>query len=243
MSTPGAGPAAEHDRHSIGEVLSLLQDEFPDITISKIRFLETQGLIEPERTPSGYRKFSAEDVQRLRWILRQQREKFLPLKVIKGRLEASGPDGTPSAVALAPDPDEGEDLLDSGVSSVSMTAEEHAAASGLTDAEVDELARFGLLAGRNVGGSVLFDEEALVVARLAADFGRHGVEPRHLRMYVNAAEREAGFFEQIVMPIVKQRDPAARRRAGDTLSELTRLGQGLRAALLRRTLRTYLGRS
>ena len=197
MTSSGSGSTAEHQRHSIGEVLSLLQDEFPDITISKIRFLETQGLIEPDRTPSGYRKFSPEDVRRLRWILRQQREKFLPLKIIKGRLEASGPDGAPAPAALAVDPGADDNLLDSALSSVSLTAEELADASGLTDSEIDDLERFGLLSGRNVGGSVLFDEEALVVARLAADFARHGVEPRHLRMYVNATEREAGFFEQL----------------------------------------------
>jgi DNA-binding transcriptional MerR regulator len=285
---------------SIGEVLSLLRDEFPDVTISKIRFLESQGLLDPERTPSGYRKFYAADVERLRWILRQQRENFLPLKVIKGRLAepvaaevTSGPpasvgtgdgesvarrreltpppetDGdalvttltthapppappapappAPAAAAAtplassaaAPADTNGSDLLTAGTSSVNMTFEELCAAVELSAERVRELEKFGLVAGRSVAGGVYYDEEAFVVAKLAAGFHRFGVEARHLRIYKNAAEREAGFFEQVVMPLMKQRNPSARRQALDTLSELARLGQGLRGAMLRQALRDY----
>jgi DNA-binding transcriptional MerR regulator len=269
---------------SIGEVLSLLQAEFPDITISKIRFLESQGLIDPERTPSGYRKFYEADITRLRWILQQQRENFLPLKVIKERLEAgeldeigdgaggaatgspaSGP-SLPAELALAPsaeplpappapDPDAGRGAaraardavrtapLDAGSASVALSRDELADAAGITPADVADLERFGLLSGRTIGPTVLYDEAALGVARLAAGFLRHGVEGRHLRMYKVAAEREASFFQQVVMPLLKQRHPGARQQAVETLGELAELGEGLRAAMLHHALRDYLGAS
>jgi len=258
---------------SIGEVLALLKEEFPDVTISKIRFLESQGLLDPERTPSGYRKFYETDVERLRWILRQQREHFLPLKVIKGRLRGGvegsedeadlapagaevtspAPDMSPAsasetgaapvipvrsvlAIPATPDPAP----LDISQSGVSMNLAELAAASGLEDDDLRELERYGLLSGRKAASSVYYDEEALLVAQLAAGFMKYGVEARHLRMYRTAAEREAGFLEQVVMPMLKQRNPQARRQAADALSDLTRLGQGLRAAMLRQALRKYI---
>ena len=287
---------------SIGEVLSLLREEFPDVTISKIRFLESQGLLDPERTPSGYRKFYDNDVDRLRWILRQQRENFLPLKVIKGRLrDATGEpidddgidqlplDGEPtysapagpaaapmaSAAPSAPNPPAtaarasnpslgmpsrgdgagltGADVaaafgagpntdppLVQGRTGASMTLAELSNATGLEDDELRELERFGLLAPRKVGSNAYYDEDALLVANLAAGFMRFGVEARHLRMYKVAAEREGTFFEQVVMPMLKQRNPQARRQATDTLVELSRLGQSLRGAMLRLALRQYL---
>jgi len=266
---------------SIGEVLALLRPEFSDLTISKIRFLESQGLLDPERTPSGYRKFYEPDVERLRWILRQQREQYLPLKVIKGRLgvdedepgHVSEPpvavadepgdgrdrargDGEAAAPAPAPAPQmmptrppapvpspvaDAVNPLQVVHTGVSMTLEELSTACGLSPAELGELERYGLLAGRPVGGTVYFDEEALIVANLAAGFMRFGVEARHLRMYKTAAEREAGFFEQLVMPMLKQRNPRARRQAVDTLVELGKLGQGLRAAMLRMALKDHTG--
>jgi DNA-binding transcriptional MerR regulator len=251
---------------SIGEVLALLRPEFADLTISKIRFLESQGLLDPERTPSGYRKFYEPDVERLRWILRQQREQYLPLKVIKGRLGVEGgEDEDGGAVAVAEDePHAGEPSVPQMTphrpaapipspvadavnplqvvhTGVSMTLEELSTACGLSAAQIGELERYGLLAGRPVGGTVYFDEEALIVANLAAGFMRFGVEARHLRMYKTAAEREAGFFEQLVMPMLKQRNPRARRQAVDTLVELGKLGQGMRAAMLRAALKDHTG--
>jgi DNA-binding transcriptional MerR regulator len=238
---------------SIGEVLELLKEEFQDITISKIRFLESQGLLDPERTPSGYRKFYEPDVARLRWILEQQRDHFLPLKVIKDRLLAgSDPasESEPVAEPKAPAPLEQDPIvpprrhtadspLVAGLSAVSLTISELAHATGFEVSDIQELERYGLLAGRPVAGQVYYDEEALVVARLAAGFARHGVEPRHLRMYKTAAERESGFYEQVVLPLVKQRNPTARRHAVETLEELSQLGEGLRAAFLRAALREY----
>ena len=261
---------------SIGEVLGLLKDEFPDITISKIRFLESQGLLDPERTPSGYRKFYDGDVDRLRWILRQQREHYLPLKVIKGKLGSDGADGSDD-----PDPGEGaapaaagereparrlepdtsllvdpspaplqvrlpdppaldlESLKSSGGGST-YTLEELIEATGLGADDVRDLERFGILVGRKAPGGLFYDDDAVEVGKLAAGFLQFGVEARHLRTYKTAAEREAGFFEQLVTPMLKQRNPKARRQAVDTLTELSRLGQGLRVAMLRQVLKDYL---
>ena len=233
---------------SIGEVLTLLKDEFPDVTISKIRFLESQGLLDPERTPSGYRKFYDNDVARLRWILRQQREHFLPLKVIKGRLigesetdggadEVTG--GTPTAAAPTASTADPEPLAPPR-SGTSLTLQELAASCGLEPGDLKDLERFGLISGRTVGGTAYYEDDALAAAHVAAGFMKFGVEARHLRMYKTAAERDAGFFEQVVMPMLKQRNPEARRQASETLAELARLGQQLRSAMLRNALRDYL---
>jgi DNA-binding transcriptional MerR regulator len=409
---------------SIGDVLTLLRQEFPDITISKIRFLESQGLVNPERTPSGYRKFYEHDVERLRWVLRQQREHFLPLKVIKDRLEdgsamaeaaapaahtapsATGgnhheaadgarvedpvlvghrvgaetegrttpavhsagegplarlgdgpilpgiggagdggtegapvdpapaggrsvarasrpaatshrrgadrpallelvdePTGSTPPVTAAPTPPSGDSApvvaasaepatgsaspgtsasgsaarrtrptaasrTDSGQTpraakgaakssassppppdtpitpaaappgsgGTNLSAEELATASGLDVTVLRELQEYGLLVATTVAGVEHFDGEALAVATAAAGFTRYGIEPRHLRLYKNAAEREAGFVEQVVLPLVRQRNPEARTRAHETAEELTQLGQQLRGSLLRTAL-------
>jgi len=256
---------------SIGEVLALLKEEFADITISKIRFLESQGLVEPERTASGYRKFYEPDVERLRWILRQQRENFLPLKVIKGRLagevvgdadrfgeEAAAGSASPVAVVTEGEKPASEaavakastrtlpvplptavsaSLRSAGPSGVNLTMGELSSATGLTADRLSELERYGFIAGRPVAGTVYYDEESLVVANLAAAFGRYGIEARHLRIYKNAAEREAGVLEQIVTPLLKQRNPAARQQAVETLDDLCQLGQRLRAAMLRQAVK------
>jgi DNA-binding transcriptional MerR regulator len=494
---PEEGAVSGRSYLSIGDVLTLLRQEFPDVTISKIRFLESQGLVNPERTPSGYRKFYEHDVERLRWVLRQQREHFLPLKVIKDRLDdgnggvtaveessrvredsersnpAGGPvpvavpivadpgkvDGdtrrqseqvlvgqrasalsasagndaprstvgdqrpirsdrppatgvdpgspmrsvrpieespaqggsvppypagvrppqvstvgsvapdmssqSPSARPLTPQPMNprppsgtrrpGPDVAAMGppgveapgqpghgsagsgtgqpfrgsagdaaeppstdpspptpapapvaaptvapapapvaaptvtpapaparapvpavatpsvvsasgpsvssaarppsvpssraseppssvdISGASLTLDELAAASGLAVDVLVQLREYGLLSPSQVGGAEYYNEEALAVAQIAAGFSRFGVEPRHLRLYKNAAEREGAFIEQIVLPLVRQRNPEARARANDTSNELARLGNGLRNSLLRKALRDLLG--
>jgi hypothetical protein len=124
---------------------------------------------------------------------------------------------------------------------VSLTVEEVAEGSGLEVAAVEQLESYGLLCGRVVGGVAYYDEDSLTVARLAAGLARYGVEARHLRLHKHSAEREAGFIEQIVLPLLKQRNPEARQRAHDAVAELTLLGQGLREVLLRSTLRDQLG--
>ena len=405
---------------SIGDVLTLLRQEFPDVTISKIRFLESQGLVNPERTPSGYRKFYEHDVERLRWVLRQQREHFLPLKVIKDRLDEDGSGATPvdvgaqlhdmptvhraapvvsvvevpspadaagdlavlvgsgttdgettpgsnsemsgmeiaarhrvparaivgtpatsasGSIAPAPmatvapvaplerahraslatqsvplaarpddakaangagsriaidsptghadpveppgpaeppapkppknisrksaaspaspatssgfrpapdagdgDPPAGKGVAASaaGLSGASLSLDDLCSASGLSADAIVQLQDYSLLSATVAAGVEFFDEEALAVANLAAKFAAFGIEARHLRLYKNAADREAGFIEQIVIPLVRQRNPEARARATRTAEDLSNLGQQLKASLLRTALRDIL---
>jgi len=381
--------APSGDHQSIGEVLALLKEDFPDVTISKIRFLESQGLIHPERTASGYRKFYDADIEQLRWILRQQRDNFLPLKVIKKMLEegtdrldpgtspqptlwtqsaeggAEGDDdqtsdppppprttssnpaethgseaaapGSESAAASSrrhptaverrpgtvgavgavgaagagrsdgpnttkstadaeakadmdtkatsgsdtsstPEPATGatsapakprhETPADvvaalqeapkaggrrstaagrssraraSAGTSTDLTADELQAETGIGPELVAGLAQYGLIESWNRGGEEVYGSEALEVARLAVRYAELGVEPRHLRMYKVSAEREAGFVEQLAVPFLKQRNPAARTQAVDLAGELTQMGADLHAALLRRELGSELG--
>lgn len=377
---------------SIGEALDALKVEFPDVTISKIRFLEGQGLVEPERTPSGYRKFTSVDVERLRWVLRQQQESYIPLKVIRERLaeaEERGvvpktmpkETGTPEVVPaegfgvsrssslglgrrsplddLAVDGLDGLDDLDdlgefddggerddeapfdpnrglSGSAShgeespeslgefrhpaararsaglrpeairaaptverttatrttspagnlepaivvppaprpaaaegssprtrdaveapsaamlgsanpmlgpsggAALTFAELASASGLSLDDLRLIEEFGLIIGRQKFDGKYYDDDALLVARTVVAFRAFGIEPRHLRMYKSAAEREAAFFAQALSPILHRRGAEARARAIDTMNELRRLGEQLRDAALRNALRDVL---
>lgn len=250
------GERAE-DRHvSIGDVLDRLRDEFPDVTVSKIRFLESQGLIDPERTPSGYRKFYDADIERLRWVLRQQKEHFLPLKVIKERLDeidrrgglaaAGATDASEPGAAGGRDGDGGASTASHGsvvpipleMSGMSLTRGELAHAAGLTDEQLAELEAYGLVrpvvSGRE---RVLFDEDALDIAKVARDFLRQGVEARHLRMYRAFAEREADLFGQLLLPYRNRRNPEATAEAARRAAELADLGRRLRTALLRAALR------
>jgi DNA-binding transcriptional MerR regulator len=385
---------------AIGDVLALLREEFPDVTISKIRFLESRGLLVPERTPSGYRKFYEPDVDRLRWILRQQREHFLPLKVIKGRLEngmsdpaaptpalfemgdppperepepalvgapvaqvstegaggtitalgpigvvASPSNGTPAAgivgspageetgsyaaeasgaSATSSTPSEtateGEHRPSAGhgppdaaaitakaakaatepparrqrrhsaaaetssgsppvaaegapggetgnpegnvpeakprsrsttrstaglpgasASGASLTVSELASASGLDVAGIDELENFGLIAGRLVAGVSCYDEEAVLVAKIAAGFAPYGIEARHLRIFKHAADRQTDLYAQVITPLLRQRNPEAHARAVTGLAELSELGEALMRCFSQATLRELTG--
>ncbi len=225
---------------SIGQVLDLLKHEFADISISKIRFLESQGLIDPERNQSGYRKFTDADISRLRWILEQQRDHFLPLKVIKERIdhedlgEDEGNRGASGEGAASGSRSSGRpNPLDSGAVSVALTLDELASASGLSRSKVMDLQKFGLIEPIDDGALSHYDAEAVIVAKVAAGFLDHGVEPRHLRAYKSAAEREAGLLEQRIMPMVMQRTDRSRRQSKDALVELINLGSELRLSLLR----------
>ncbi len=308
---------------SIGEVLSLLQDEFPEVTISKIRFLEGQGLIDPERTASGYRRFYQRDFDRLQWILTQQRDHYLPLKVIRDRLDAGEwepPEhppapprdgqmtllapvidiGTGAAVVAradddddvsdddtseAADNDESADVAsandaastsdtpadgsaaveakagssaettasspaspdnaDDGSSArvpstdgedqgMALTIDEMADSSGCDVAMIRELERFGLIAGRTAGPSVLYDLDSLTIARHAAQFRTYGLDPRHLRTFLVGAQREVSLLAQVVEPLRHRRDPETRRKSVETMEDLTDLAASLRAILMRR---------
>jgi DNA-binding transcriptional MerR regulator len=222
---------------SIGEVLVTLKTEFPDVTISKIRFLEGEGLIDPERTPSGYRKFHESDVDRLRTILRMQRDEYLPLKVIKDRLDHEEEDDGPVRAPVTPLAD--EDLA-TPPTGLHMSVEELATATGVDRNRIRELESFGILCAHGLNGDHYYDGDDFVVLSIAKDFFKYGIEPRHLTMYRHFAEREATFFESIVMPMLRQKNPDARKTATDNLSDLAGLSRKLKQALLRSNLRQYL---
>lgn len=222
---------------SIGEILVTLKTEFPDITISKIRFLEGEGLIDPERTPSGYRKFRQEDVDRLRTILRMQRDEYLPLKVIKERLEKKEEEPALTKPVVA---EPGEDHLATPPTGLHMSVEELSAATGVERNRIKELESFGILCSHGQNGEQYYDGDDFVVLSIAKDFFKYGIEPRHLMMYRHFAEREATFFESIVMPMLRQRNPDARRAAAENLTDLAALSRKLKQALLRSNLRQYL---
>ena len=227
--------AEPRDVRSIGEVLVALKPEFPDVTISKIRFLEAEGLIRPERSPSGYRRFSERDLGRLRRILRLQRDEYLPLRVIRQRLERDGAEAVPEEK-----PSDEPELLSANGDDLRMTADELAASTGVPTERIAQLASFGLLRPRTVGQEELFDEEDLEVLRVAADFFRYGVEPRHLTMYRHFADREGAFLQAVIMPLMRQRNPEARKAAERSLADLAGISRRLKQALLRSTLRRAL---
>ncbi len=314
---------------SIGEVLSLLQDEFPEITISKIRFLESQGLIEPERTPSGYRRFYQSDFDLLQWILVQQRDHYLPLKVIRDRIQsgdteqglldfsggngdappvaaetrsrrsdadhaaAAPSDADPSAPApeaeattptAVPENERADDEAAShdsqqpdtapstnstalqapsetpadpphdatthdpetpasvaGTSApdaaplppMALTRDELAESSGCSVKMITDLERYGLVKGRKAGPTVLYDNTALLISRISSQFAAFGLEPRHLRTFLIGAEREMGLVHQVVEPMLHRRDEETRRKAHETLDDLTDLAGSLRSILMR----------
>ncbi len=314
---------------SIGEVLGLLLEEFPDVTISKIRFLESQGLIEPERTPSGYRKFFDDDVVLLRLILREQREKFLPLRVIKDRIDSGEIEPPPDAPSAADDgrekptkaaiakhpaarrpssasvPSSGSSPSASkspppvGTTASPATATEATARSGstpngatmeprtapvdqsdqadqsdqpsaprkrrraaepsaatllpgvlvnreelcamasVTPEQLAQLEDYGVVSPRGGVGD-LYGDEAVEIAAAAGGFLRAGVDARHLRAWRTSVERESGLYEQLILPLLRQRNPQARGQAATRLEELDGLGTKLRAALMRAALRQYL---
>jgi DNA-binding transcriptional MerR regulator len=223
---------------SIGEILVTLKTEYPDITISKIRFLEGEGLIDPERTPSGYRKFYDKDIDRLRTILRMQRDEYLPLKVIKERLEQK--DEEPSGKGKAAEAEPADDELVTPPTGLHMSVEELSAATGVDRNRIRELESFGILCSHGLNGEQYFDGDDFVVLSIAKDFFKYGIEPRHLTMYRHFAEREATFFESIVMPMLRQRNPDARKAATENLTDLALLSRKLKQALLRSNLRQYL---
>ncbi|MER5812256.1 MerR family transcriptional regulator [Streptomyces sp. NPDC002033] len=227
---------------SIGTVLTMLRDEFPEVTISKIRFLEAEGLVEPVRTPSGYRKFSTGDVERLGRILRLQRDHYLPLKVIREQLDALERGEQiripgPAAHGESMDP-AGPAALYGEVGRERPTVARVGRAELIAAAEVDEVQlveweSYGLISELPDGG---FDAETVTVARLIADLGRFGLEPRHLRAMKAAADREAGLMEQLVAPLRRHRNPQTRAHAEATMRELVGLSVRLHEALVQTAL-------
>ena len=192
----------------IGEVIAQLRAEFPDVSVSKIRFLEAEGLIQPARSPSGYRKFGPADVDRLRYILTAQRDLYLPLRVIKDQLESDQPTAGPISR---------REVLD---------------ATGIDERELAELEEFGLV--RRSGRA--YPPEAVEAVEAIRALGRYGVQPRHLRVLRASVERETALIEQVVAPVLRQRSPGARDRAATSAREIASLVLAVHAALIEMTL-------
>ncbi|MDQ1021126.1 transcriptional regulator FtsR [Streptomyces afghaniensis] len=230
----GHGAAATDRLMSIGTVLNVLRDEFPEVTISKIRFLEAEGLIEPQRTPAGYRKFSAHDVERLGHVLRMQRDHYLPLKVIREHLDAMERGEAVQLPALGRQRD-GESVPESpeAPTAARIGREELLAAAGVGEEELGEWESYGLVTPLEDG---VYDAEAVTVASLIAELGRFGIEPRHLRVMKAAADREAGLVDQVVAPLKRHRNPQTRAHAEARAKELAGLTVRLHAALVQTAL-------
>jgi DNA-binding transcriptional MerR regulator len=244
-SVPGHAAGGSRARMNIGQVLDQLRAEYPGITIPKIRFLEDKGLIKPERTPSGYRKFSAGDVERLRYVLRMQRDHYLPLKVIGEHLDAIDrglePPPIEAVVPTVPTVALAADGLPSAESfarrdSLRLSRRELVKIAGITDELLVQLEQFGLVAPRT--GTGHFDTDALVIAQTARELAEFGFEPRHLRAFKTSADREVGLVEQVVAPLKNGRDAAARARAEDAVSEIAALSVRLHATLVKAGLRS-----
>jgi len=227
MSAPAKSSSSSERLLTIGTVTRRLQEEFPEISISKIRYLEDQGLLAPRRTQGGYRLFSEEDVERLETILRLQRDEFLPLRVIREELAspgkaAKGPRRRRGGLSAA------EDELDIG---------ELCERAGVTPSLARELEEFGLLAPRSENGTKLYGEGDVDVAATCAKLARYGISARHLRTFRTAADREAGLLEQIVSPALRSRNPERRQAGLDELQNLAELAQELAQLLFWRDLK------
>lgn len=228
---------------NIGQVLDRLRADFEDVTIPKIRFLESEGLVKPERTPSGYRKFSEADISRLRYILRMQRDHYLPLKVIGEHLDAMDrglrPPTPEPVVPTVPVVATGVDGLPSPESfrrsdRLRLSRKELLKVAEIDDALLGQLEDFALLAPSATGH---YDSDALVIARTARELADFGIEPRHLRAFRSAADREVGLIQQIVAPVRRSRDAGASARADDAASEIAALTVRLHATLVKAGLR------
>jgi DNA-binding transcriptional MerR regulator len=247
---------------TIGDVLAQLKADFPDITISKIRFLEAEGLIEPQRSPSGYRKFGDADVDRLRYILTCQRDHYLPLRVIRQRLEAldrgeplpppgpraNGSSSGSSSGPLIPGAGNGTrrprtlvaaDTTAAEPAPVRLTRRQLLDGAGIDAAMLDRLEEYGLVR-RTAGNNGHYEGEALTVARTAAALGEFGFEVRHLRALKAAADRQVGLIDQIVAPQLRRRSPGAHEEAAETAHRIAALAVRLHAALVSAGLRESL---
>lgn len=241
---------------SIGAVLELLRPDFPDVTISKIRFLEAEGLVTPQRAASGYRRFTAYDCARLRFILTAQRDHYLPLKVIRAQLDAQ-PDGqlppvkssyaVPRLVSVAGNGDAaadaglgaGSDTSAVAPTHVRLSREELLRRAGVGDELLTALLRAGVI---TTGPGGFFDEHAVVILQCARALSDYGVEPRHLRAFRSAADRQSDLIAQIAGPVVKAGKAGARDRADDLAREVAALAITLHTSLIKSAVRDVLDR-
>lgn len=245
--------ASSRARLSIGEVLGELRGDFPGLNISKIRFLEAEGLIEPERTPSGYRKFSHQDVERLRYVLTCQREHYLPLKVIREHLDAIDRGLEPPALNGSTGPQVPRVVLDGDgypapesfgspgeAGTLRLSRNELLTSAQIEDSLLEQLETYGLVHPRpgSAHRSAPYDGDALVIAKTAGELAAFGLEPRHLRAFKTAADREIGLVEQVVSPMQRSRDAAAAARAEEAIAQMAALSVRLHATLVKAALRS-----
>ncbi len=242
-------PPASAPTLSIGEVLGALKPEFSDITVSKLRFLEGAGLVAPDRTSGGYRKFSQDDVARLRFVLRAQRDQYLPLRVIRQRLvdlEAAGAlHGTSGTTVDSRDPEQEHPSEADAAGTTPTTLAQHASrltreelctAAGRDPADLDALVSYGLVAARTGSHGTWYTADDLVVLRLAGELAPFGFEPRHLRMFKTFVDRELSLFGQVTAPLSRQHRPGSNQRAQRTAETLADLSSQFHTALLRAAL-------
>ncbi len=241
--------AASDGLLSIGEVLQLLRSDFPDVTISKIRYLESEDLVEPARTPSGYRKFTRADADRLHYVLRMQRDHYLPLKVIREHLDAldrglhpaplAGEETAPRALVATDTYPSREDLAPDG-HELRLSRKELLEESGITNEVLRELESCGLI--DHVPGTSYYDATSLQVARIAAEMAQYGYGPRHLRPFRLAADRELALVEQVVKPMARSRHEDSAEKAEEAARAIATLAIQLHLALVKAGLPGTLGR-
>ncbi len=235
---------------SIGAVLDLLRPDFPDVTISKIRFLEAEGLVTPQRAASGYRRFTAYDCARLRYILSAQRDQYLPLKVIKAQLDAKSNAelpapgssyGVPRLVSVAGDAPAatGSDSAAVAATRIRLSREDLLARSGVGDDLLAALLKAGVI---TAGPGGFFDEHAVVILQCARALAEYGVEPRHLRAFRSAADRQSDLIAQIAGPVVKAGKAGARDQADELAREVAALAITLHTSLIKSAVRDVLHR-
>ena len=229
------GALQPHQLLSIGDVLKYLKPEFADISISKIRFLETEGLVEPQRTPSGYRKYSHADIARLRYVLALQRDQYMPLRVIKDRLDALDrglePEEvnkiSPRALVSVDSLPTAADFLENAP--LRLTSAELLETSGATQSTLDQTMEFGLIAS----GSTSFNADDVAILKSVVALEKYGIEARHLRPFKIAADRELGLITQVVTTLAHQKDPELAQQAQDVARDLAALSVGLHSSLVR----------
>jgi DNA-binding transcriptional MerR regulator len=240
MSTEVAGgpPPRKEKALTIGAVVKQLEREFPDISISKIRYLEDQKLLSPRRTPGGYRLYGPGDVDRLRTILRLQRDEFLPLRVIRQELAAGRGDSPTPQGAPAPEPRSVRRATVAlrGPGSL-YRLEDVLEETGADQALVKELEDYGVIKGERRDGEQLYDDTEREIVRAVTELKRFGVGGRNLRVFRTSADREAALLEQILAPALRSRNPERRKEAVEALENLAAIASHLKHLLLIRDLR------
>jgi DNA-binding transcriptional MerR regulator len=233
-------PSRPRKALTIGAVCKILQNEFDDVSISKIRYLEDQKLLSPRRTSGGYRLYSQSDVERLRTILRLQRDEFLPLRVIRqelasgGDLVLGGGEGKPAAGAMR------RAILVDG-SRAFLTLEEVVEETGAREELIAELENFGIVQPEKREGRVVYDETDREIVRAANELSRVGVGARNLRVFRSSADREANLLEALLGPSLRSRNPERRKEALQSLESLAATVSHLKHLLLVRDLRRLAG--